>query len=139
MPEKNKSPLKCSLLEAWIGYIYNDHSCPDGIRALLFLRECLAKGILNDADVWKAAPERIKHNFTLQFGNPKLPSQSRLEYAEAVLANSKRTGDKNLIKAAEDVHKRLKKERDKELKSAVPGTVPRQSNSALGYPRFVSK
>lgn len=87
-----------SLLEAWLGYIYGGNTCADGVRALHFLRGCLRKKILKDADVWAAASDEIKAAARKQFANgadnPKI-------YALKRAVEFLRTSQSSSLKATE--------------------------------------
>lgn len=134
---KKKSPQATGLLEAWLGYIYNDHRCPTGLRALKFLRTCLAKGILTNKAVWEAASQEIKDGFYSQWGRPNLPKpaqmiQNEIEHLNQALAeiiNKKSPSRKAIL----DEKKVLTDRLSKLTPNLCPGTKVSRHDHTLLY------
>lgn len=119
MAAKKKAKVqKLSLLEAWMGYIYEGNDCPAGLAALKFLRECISKGIIKNADVWKVASSEMKASLLKQFGVGNTYANAAITELRDALSHAKRAklSTKNIeatLKAAEE-----------EIAKAYEGTPP---------------
>jgi hypothetical protein len=115
---KKSRQFKPSLLEAWLGYIYDGNTCPKGLKALLYLRKCLATGITKDEDVWAKAPLEVKEAFIEQFYcDESDPISQQLENLEIAI---RRLGKDPTVQVLQARLKELEKQRNS-VGSWVPG------------------